>query len=286
MTVLLGALLGAGLLLTLAPWMWPAHAERSESRGIPRLERLIEDAGVTRMLSVRMLVAITGVGAIIVAALTWLLFPTLPLWVLTGVGSALVPVSWLQARVRSRRQLRRNLWPDVCDLLISAVRSGMSLPAAVASLATTAPESLRPEFATFARDLSATTNFDSSMARLKTLLADPVADRIVETLRMAREVGGTELVPTLRALSISVRADATLRAEVEAKQSWIRAAAWLGAAAPWVILVMLALRPEGAQAYASPGGIVLILCGAAATVVAFRLMLRIGRLAEPRRWFA
>ncbi len=287
MIVLLGALLGAGMLLLISPWLWPTPAAGAQTRGgIPRLDRLLEDAGVAGTLSARMLVAITGLGALIAAAVTWLLFPTLPLWLLVALGAVLAPLSWLQGRVRRRRQIHRTLWPDVCELLISAVRSGMSLPDAVASLDTTAPEALRPAFWAFARDMSASANFDASMARLKTLLADPVADRIVETLRMAREVGGTELVPTLRALSVSVRADATLRAEVEAKQSWVRAAAWLGAAAPWVILVMLALRPEGAQAYASPGGVVLILCGAAVTVVAFRLMLRIGRLAEPRRWFA
>ena len=49
---------------------------------------------------------------------------------------------------------------------------------------------------------------------------------------------------------------------------------------------MLALRPEGAEAYASPAGMALILAGAAVSFVAYRVMLRIGRLREPRRWFA
>ena len=65
---------------------------------------------------------------------------------------------------------------------------------------------------------------------------------------MARQVGGTELVSVLRALSASVRADATLRAEVEARQSWVRGAAVVGVVAPWVVLGLLAIRPEGAAA--------------------------------------
>ena len=100
------------------------------------------------------------------------------------------------------------------------------------------------------------------------------ADRIVETLRMARQVGGTELTPVLRALAASVRADAALRAEVESRQSWIRGAAVLGVAAPWVILALLAMRPEGARAYGSPEGVALILAGAAVSFVAYRIMLR------------
>ena len=173
----------------------------------------------------------------------------------------------------------------MCDLLIASVRAGMSLPDAVASLADSAPAELRPAFAAFARDMAASGHFDSSIQRLKTNLADPVADRIVETLRMARQVGGTELTTVLRALASSVRADAALRAEVESRQSWIRGAAVLGVIAPWVILAMLAMRPEGARAYGSPGGIALILVGAAVSLLAYRLMIRLGRLPEPRRWF-
>jgi tight adherence protein B len=52
-----------------------------------------------------------------------------------------------------------------------------------------------------------------------------------------------------------------------------------------VILALLAMRPEGARAYSSPEGIVLILVGAAVSLVAYRIMLRVGRLREPRRWF-
>ena len=50
-------------------------------------------------------------------------------------------------------------------------------------------------------------------------------------------------------------------------------------------LALLAMRPEGATAYGSPEGIVLILVGAAVSFVAYRVMLRLGRLPEPRRWF-
>src|SRR5690606_27238185 len=121
--------------------------------------------------------------------------------------------------------------------------------------------------------------------RLKTMLADPIADRIAETLRMARQVGGTELTGVLRALSASVRADAALRGEVEARQSWIRGAAVLGTVAPWVILGLLVLRPEGREAYASAEGMVVIVIGAAVSAIAYRIMLRIGRLPEPERWF-
>jgi len=286
MILLVGAMLGAGVLLVLSPWLWPARPAATAPAEPSALARLIGEAGFAERARPRTVLASAALVGAIAAALAWLVFPTLPLWLLAGIVGAYAPVAWLQSRARRRAKERRGLWPDVCDLLVSLVRAGMSLADAVASLAVSGPERLRPDFVRFARDVSASGHLDAALAGLKARLADPIADRIVETLRMAREVGGTELVPTLRALGASVRADATLRAEVEARQSWIRAAAVLGAVAPWVILGLLALRPEAAAAYGSPQGIGLILGGAVVTVVAFRLMLRVGRLAEPRRWFA
>ncbi len=285
MTFVWGAVLAAGLLLMLSPWLWPAGSRRhtvTARRG--RIARLLEDAGMSRV-SVASIVVVAGVCGAVAAAVAWLIAPVAALALVAAAAGALAPFTWLQARRSKLRRTRRGLWPDVCDLLIASVRAGMSLPDAVASLADSAPAELRPAFAGFARDMAASGHFDSSVQRLKTNLADPVADRIVETLRMARQVGGTELTAVLRALASSVRADAALRAEVESRQSWIRGAAVLGVIAPWVILAMLAMRPEGARAYGSPGGIVLILVGAAVSLLAYRLMIRLGRLPEPRRWF-
>ncbi|WP_144873627.1 type II secretion system F family protein [Microbacterium sp. 1.5R] len=285
MTLLLGALLAAGALLVASPWLWPrgtgAVSMRVERRGV--LARMLGEAGFAA--APRTLVAVVAGLAAATASVVWLVVPIPALAVLAGAVAGAAPVMFLRARRLRLRKLRRQVWPDVCDLLIASIRVGLSLPDAVAALAESAPGMMRPAFVVFARDLRATGRFESSIDRLKTSLADPVADRIIETLRMARQVGGTELGTVLRALSASVRADAALRGEVEARQSWIRGAAVLGAVAPWVILGLLVMRPEGASAYGTPEGVVVIAVGAAVSVIAYRIMLRIGRLPEPERWF-
>jgi len=283
-SVVLGAALAAGLLLALSPWLWPAGSPRASRTGSGRVDRLLEEAGLGRIAAWQLCAIALCVGAV-AAATAWLVTQVAALALVAAVAGALAPFAWVRARRSKLQRSRRALWPDVCDLLIASVRAGMSLPAAVASLADCAPVELRPAFAAFARDHAASGHFDSSAVRLKAVLADPVADRIVETLRMARQVGGTELTPVLRSLAASVRADAAVRSEIEARQSWIRGAAVLGVAAPWVILALLALRPEGASAYSSPEGIALVLAGAAVSFVAYQLMLKLGRLPEPRRWF-
>lgn len=284
MTALLGAMLAAGLLLSLSPWLWPPRSASPQEPRRGLLSRILEEAGLGAIRP-RSLITVMLAAALCSGCAVWLLtsIPALAMLALIAAGSAPVPV--LRARRLRLRKARRQVWPDVCDLLIASIRVGLSLPDAVASLSESAPAMMRPAFVAFARDLRATGRFESSLDRLKSALADPIADRIIETLRMARQVGGTELSGVLRALSASVRADAALRGEVEARQSWIRGAAVLGAIAPWAILGLLVMRPEGADAYGTPEGMVVICVGAFVSVVAYRIMIRIGRLPEPGRWF-
>ncbi len=101
---------------------------------------------------------------------------------------------------------------------------------------------------------------------------------------MAREVGGSDLTAVLRGLATYLREDAALRAEVVARQSWIRNAARLGVAAPWLLLLVLASRHETLVAYDSTAGSLLILVGVLVTFVAYRVMIALGRLPEERRW--
>ncbi|MGB4136151.1 MAG: type II secretion system F family protein [Microbacterium sp.] len=284
MTLLLGVLFAAGVVLTASPWLWPRRARAARDARHGWAHRLLEESGYGHLAPRMLPIAMIGAGTA-AASLAWLITSLPVLAVLAALTGASAPVMLLRGRRLRLRKARRQLWPDVCDLLVAAIRVGLSLPDAVASLAESAPQSVRPAFSVFARDLRATGRFESSLDRLKAALADPIADRIVETLRMARQVGGTELTGVLRALSSSVRADAALRGEVEAKQSWIRGAAVLGSIAPWVILGLLAMRPEGARAYATPQGVLVICAGAAVSLLAYRIMLRIGRLQEPARWF-
>jgi tight adherence protein B len=159
----------------------------------------------------------------------------------------------------------------------------MSLPEAVAGLARRGPEALRAAFAGFATDYQLTGRFSDSLDRLKDRLADPVGDQVVEALRVAREVGGGDLGRLLRSLSAYLRDDARTRAELESRQAWTVNGARLAVAAPWLVLLLLCFQPRVIHRYASTAGTIVILTGAVACVVAYRLMLRLGRLPEERR---
>lgn len=286
MTLAVGFLLAAGVLLVASPWLWPRRETPSARNREPLapLADLLARAGVANM-SPLVLVAVAAMAGLAGGALTLLFVPVVALAPIAAVAAAVVPLVVLRARAAARRRALRAVWPDVVDHLLSGVRAGLSLPQAIAALADSAPEPVRAPFRDFRRDYQRSAHFTESLDALKTALADPVADRIVETLRMAREVGGTELPAVLRSLSQYLRADAAVRSEVDARQSWVRTAARLGVVAPWIVLLMLSTRPEAAAAYNSVGGAVLVIGGLAATLVAYRLMIALGRLPEEGRWF-
>ena len=282
--IALGGALGVGVLLVLSPFMWPGHSRPKTIRSGEGLRRKLMLAGMPA-LAPSAFVGVCALLALVFFAVAQALFGIIALSAgLAGVGGWL-PWSLVSWRAATRVRANRTLWPDMVDQLVSAVRSGLALPDGVASLARTAPESTRSAFAEFERDYRTTGVFAPAADRLKAALADPVADRIIETLKMAREVGGGELVGVLKALASSLREDAAVRAEIESRQSWTVGAARLGVAAPWLVLAMLATRPEASVAYNTPVGAVVIVVGLVVSLIAYRVMLAIGRLPEERRWF-
>ena len=193
------------------------------------------------------------------------------------------PVAFAQSRRARRRRRFREAWPDALATLIASVRAGVSLPESCMSLLARGPAELRRGFEAFTTTYRATGSFDAGLIRLRTELADPIADRVALALGMAHDVGGTDLVRVLRTLGDFVREDLRVRKEIEARWSWTVTAARVAAAAPWIVLLMMASRPEAARAYESPTGAAVIAGGAACIFLGYRLMLRAARLPEERR---
>jgi tight adherence protein B len=285
-TIAVGLLFGVGLLLIGSPFLWPrAASARTRRSPLDGWRTRLAQAGLGRV-AVGVPIAVSVLAGLVAAAVVFAVAPVPALALgAAGLGAA-VPLAVLSARARALRKTLRLAWPDLVDHLVSGIRAGLPLAEAVGALAEVGPAETRVAFRTFERRAMGSGNLASALDELKADLADPIADRIVETLKMAREVGGSELPAVLRALATSLRADAAVRSEVEARQSWVRGAARLGVVAPWVELLLLASRPEAAASYNSPAGLVLLGVGLAVTVVAYRVMIALGRLPDERRWFA
>jgi len=278
MGALIGLLLAVGVMLVVMSFARPARRVRRRTR----LQSLIDSAALAHATPGTVISA-AGACALLSGACALIVTSVPAVALVSALVAAMVPFLLLRRRARTRIRAVRGAWPDAVDALASSVRAGMSLPEALADLSTRGPTCLRPAFARFSAEYRVSGSFNASLDSLKDALADPVADRVIASMRIAREVGGTDLGLVLRTLSSLLRADLRTRGEIEARQSWTVSAARLAVAAPWVTLALLCTRPEAASAYRSSLGAVIVLISAALTVVAYRLMLLIGRLpAEPR----
>jgi tight adherence protein B len=256
--------------------------DRPAPRGSGRLTRLLNRAGLagTSPRGVLMVCVSTGV---LTGVSIQVVSRTVPVSIAFAALAGYLPVAVLRGRARRRQRELAEVWPEAVDNLASAVRAGMSLPEALTQLGHRGPEPLREPFLAFGVDYQVTGRFGDSLDRLKDRLSDPVGDRVVEGLRIAREVGGGELGRLLRSLSGYLREDARTRSELESRQAWTVNGARLAVAAPWLVLLMLCFQREVVARYASPAGVVVLAVGAAACLVAYRLMVRIGRLPQERR---
>jgi tight adherence protein B len=282
MGALLGLLFGAGLLLIWrsgprAPEPKTARRGWSVKRGELIRQAGIESVSSYQLLGLQLFAAVLALGVI------ELITGTVAVAVCFALFAFVAPISMVR-RMRQRRQVAlRELWPEAIDNLASAVRAGMSLPEGVSALATTGPEQLRSAFGRFASAYRASGRFNDCLDSLKHDLADPVGDRVCETLRVAREVGGTDLGTVLRTLSELLRVDARTRSELETRQGWTVSAARLAVAAPWLVLLLLGSQSTTLRSYDSSGGVLLLAIGGGVCVAAYRVMLRIGRLPEEPR---
>ncbi|WP_091784326.1 type II secretion system F family protein [Pedococcus dokdonensis] len=282
--IVVGLALGCGLfLLWWACWV-PDPTPRGPRRGGAgqRLREQLAQAGYETVgpgvLLACCLAAFGVVGLLVEAAIR-----VVPVALCFGGMAGYAPLALVRSRARRRRANLRELWPDAVDNITSGVRAGLALPEALSQLAVRGPEELRPAFLAFAEDYRSSGRFHDCLDRLKATLSDPVGDRLVESLRIAREVGGSDLGTLLRTLSAFLREDSRTRSELEARQGWTVNAARLAVAAPWVVLAMLCTRPESVQAYATATGTLVLLVGAVVSLAAYRIMLVVARLPDDER---
>ncbi|UYM04072.1 type II secretion system F family protein [Solicola gregarius] len=284
MGVVIGLLFGLGLLLvwTAISDPEPEHQRRPRT---PGLARLLRGAGVEGVTPVGVMLLCTACS-VVVGFVILLVSQTWAVAVVFAAMAAYLPIAVLRARQARRRRERREVWPEVVDNLGSAVRAGLSLPEALVELGERGPVPLRDPFEKFALDYQASGRFNASLDLLKERLADPVGDRVVEGLRIARDVGGGDLGAMLRTLSSFLRDDLRTRGELESRQSWTVNGARLAVAAPWCILLLMSFQQDVVSRFSTGAGLVVLGVGASTCVVAYRLMIRLGRLPDERRTLA
>lgn len=269
--------LGLALLFSGCTAEAPPGSRRSTASAHRLAQWGLSDAEATK-LAVLSSAAGLAAGILVLAATG-----VVPLAVLAILCVAPAPFALMKARRRRQREEMREAWPDAISSIIAGIRAGMSLAECCCALAERGPMALRSGFKAFADTYRASMSFQAGLDGLRGWLQDPIADRVALVLGLAHEVGGTELVRVLRATNDFIREDLRTRGEIKARWSWTVNAARLAAGTPFVVLILMGLRPEARLAYGSSAGMTTIAVGSLITLLGYRLMLRAARLPEERR---
>ena len=226
-------------------------------------------------------------GSVAVAVVTFLfvvlLTATPAVAIVPAVAVGLLPRAYFaRARVRRMRELQ-EAWPDGVRDLLASISAGMSLNQAVAGLAAGGPPALRSAFERFPT-LSRMIGVVPALEVVKEELADPTSDRIIEVLILAHEKGGHILADILRDLADATTKDVRALEEIatEALEQKINARAVF--VLPWVVLLVLTLKPGPFRDfYQSGGGALVVTAGAGLSLFGMWLVSRLGREQGERR---
>lgn len=200
------------------------------------------------------------------------------------VGAQLLDT--LQSKIKGEK-LKTNLeWPKFLDSIHSAAWAGASLEQAILDSVSVAPPKIAWALLEFEKDQGSGLDFSQSLDNLKARLANPIADRFIEITRLASASGGRGYLNALRSQALQLRLENATWNEIQVKQNWVLGTAKLAVLAPWLVLVLLGMRPETAIAFQTETGIAVLVIGLIASLLAFRLIKALGTLPQRTRTLA
>lgn len=247
-----------------------------------RVRSWLRQAGGTSVTPLQLVVTSAAVGAVGAALAATMLGVGLPALLLGIVSSAGPSMAW-----RRRRSIRRRTASEAWPRLIEELRvltgpAGRPIPQALLEVGRRGPAELRPAFAAAQREWAMTTDPERMMHVLKQELADPVADATCETLLVAIIAGG-DVDGRLAALAEDRRAEERERKEAHAKQAGARLARGFVVIVPAGMAFAGLNVGDGAAAYRSPQGQLLVAAALTLIAVCWWWATRIMRIPEPRR---
>lgn len=271
----------AGLIAARIVGVLPDRFGTRRVRTVSGPELALRRAGLDLPLSrYRALVAGCGLVAFgVVSAVTGITAVALIL-----AAFALGAPRWAVERVAARRQSEiQRAWPDAVRDIVASISAGLSLRHALERLGRAGPIALRPAFSRFTVIASAL-GTGAGLEALRDELADATSDRVVEVLLVANERGGAIVPEILRDLAAATTRDLWVLEQVQTESLEQRINARAVFVLPWVVLVAITLQDGPFRSfYRSPSGLIVILVGAAASVLGSWWVRRLGsQPAEPR----
>jgi tight adherence protein B len=205
--------------------------------------------------------------------------------VVPAVVVAMLPRAYY-ARKKGRRIAEvQEAWPDGLRDLVSSVRSGSSLPSALEDLGRFGPEPLRSVFGAFSV-YSRSLGVVPALEMVRSDLADPTSDRVIEVLILAHQRGGSVVPEILSDLAIATTRDVWTMEQIRGEALEQKINSRVVFVLPWLVLVVMTMRSGAFREFysTSVGILVVVVCGVM-SLVGMAVATRIGAQPEEPRVF-
>ena len=238
-----------------------------------RLELLLYQAGMkTRPGVIVLLTAVCLIGGYVLGVV---LFHRVPTALLLMLVAGPLPLGYAAYRKHTRMKAFAREFPDALDLLVSALRAGLSFSAAMQIVAEESPDPVRGEFAVTVEEQSLGIDFREAMVNLTRRVDSLDLRFFVTAVLLQRDTGGNlaELIQTLANL---IREKFKFEGKVRTLSAEGKLSAVILAALPFLVggWIWLTNPKYLAPLVSEPFGRVLLLLAAAFMIAGILIMKR------------
>jgi tight adherence protein B len=247
-----------------------------------KIEGALIRAGIHNQSSGQFLLLVIASFSILLGAI-FLITKSLPIAVSACICVLAQAIDSFKTKMSTESLKQNQDWPKYLDSIHSAAWSGKSLTQAILDSRTVAPKSMSWAITEYEKDQASGLSFEQSLDNLKNRLANPIADRFIEITRLASLSGGNGYLSAIRSQALQLRLENANWSEIAVKQNWVLSSAKLAVLAPWLVLVLLSLKPETSAAFQTETGLIVLALGLTASLLAFRLIRFLGAIPERKR---
>jgi tight adherence protein B len=191
--------------------------------------------------------------------------------------------SFLVSAQARKQQSNAEAMPAIIESVATSIDSGASLLEAFENLALETVGEGRLKAESLVAVFESDRTLEGKVVAAKEVFGCREGDLFLEMLLIAARKGDNELTRSLISLAGVQRAQHGLTNELVSRQGWILGSARLAQASPWIVVLLLSMRPETAVAFSSPAGSAILLVGLAMSFVAQRFIVAGARMPQANR---
>jgi tight adherence protein B len=160
--------------------------------------------------------------------------------IIAAFAGAYLPSIYVKMAQRTRLKKFDNQLGDMLNLMVNGLRAGFSTLQAMEAVSRELPSPISEEFRRVVQEMQLGISMDDALEHLLRRINSEDLDLVITAINVQREVGGN-LAEILDTISYTIRERVRIKGEISALTAQGRATAWVIAALPIVLVLLLFL---------------------------------------------